>query len=309
MVPATAGRSLIKNMSIFAALLLKRMLIARTRKELDSFFGRAGRENRTLGLVPTMGALHQGHMSLVSCCNSENDVTVVSVFVNPTQFNDPKDLEIYPRDLEKDINMLSGSGCDVVFAPDVETIYPEPDNRVFNFGPLERVMEGKLRPGHFNGVAQVVSRLFELVKPDRAYFGKKDIQQLAIIRKLTALTGLPVEIRGCDTLRENDGLAMSSRNMLLTGEQRKNAAIIYRTLREATLKKELGVDQLKTWIADTINSNTLLKVEYVEIAGSSDLQPVTHWAGSEAELVICVAVRAGNIRLIDNVFFSNFVLL
>lgn len=285
------------------------MFIARTRRELDTFLGRAKTENRSLGLVPTMGALHRGHISLVNCCSSENDVTVVSVFVNPTQFNDPKDLEIYPRDLEKDLTMLRGSGCDVVFTPDVETIYPEQDNRVFNFGQLESVMEGKSRPGHFNGVAQVVSRLFELVKPDRAYFGKKDIQQLAIIRKLTALTGMPVEIRGCETLRENDGLAMSSRNMLLTDEQRKNAAIIYRTLKEATSKKDLGVEQLKNWIADTINNDPLMKVEYAEIAGSSDLQPVTDWTGSETELVICVAVRAGNIRLIDNIFFPNFVLL
>jgi pantoate--beta-alanine ligase len=262
-----------------------------------------------VGLVPTMGALHRGHLSLIECCKSENAVTVVSIFVNPTQFNDPEDLKNYPRNLERDIGMLRESGCDMLFVPGIKTIYPRPDLRIFDFGGLERRMEGQFRPGHFNGVAQVVSRLFDIIKPDRAYFGKKDIQQLAIIRKLTTMLNSNVEIRACETLREDDGLAMSSRNVLLSAGQRKNAAIINRTLREAARKRGMEVGELKQWVADVINDNPFFELEYFEIVGSSDLQIVNDWSGSENELIACIAVRAGRIRLIDNVFFPNFALL
>ncbi len=285
------------------------MIIARTIKQAGSFLARIRKEKMSVGLVPTMGALHRGHLSLIECCRSENAVTVVSIFVNPTQFNDPKDLKNYPRNLEKDISRLKESGCDMLFVPATRTIYPRPDLRIFDFGGLEHRMEGQFRPGHFNGVAQVVSRLFDIIKPDRAYFGKKDIQQLAIIRKLTAMQNSDVEIRACETLREDDGLAMSSRNVLLSAEQRENAAIINQTLREAVRKRGMTVDELKSWVADVINKNPLFELEYFEIVNSSDLQPVTDWAGGEDELVACIAVRTSQIRLIDNVFFHNFASL
>ena len=285
------------------------MILARTLRDAGSFLFKMREDKRSVGLVPTMGALHRGHLSLIECCNSENAATVVSIFVNPTQFNDPKDLKNYPRNLERDISMLRESGCDMLFVPGIKTIYPRPDLRIFDFGGLERRMEGQFRPGHFNGVAQVVSRLFDIIKPDRAYFGKKDIQQLAIIRKLTAMLNSNVEIRACETLREDDGLAMSSRNVLLSAGERENAAIINRTLREAVRKKGMEVCELKQWVADVINNNPFLELEYFEIVGSSDLQPVNHWTGTEDELVACIAVRAGRIRLIDNVFFSNFASL
>jgi len=285
------------------------MIVARTIKQAGSFLLKTKMDKRSVGLVPTMGALHRGHLSLIECCRSENAVTVVSVFVNPTQFNDPADLKNYPRDLERDIRLLRGSGCDMVFVPGIKTIYPRPDLRTFDFGGLERSMEGQFRPGHFNGVAQVVSRLFNIIKPDRAYFGKKDIQQLAIIRKLTTMLSLPVEIRACDTLREDDGLAMSSRNVLLSAGQRKNAAIINQTLREVPQKRGLEVGELRQWVADVINDNPFLELEYFEIVGSKDLQPVNDWQGGEEELIACIAVRAGRIRLIDNIFFPNFASL
>ena len=253
-----------------------------------------------------MGALHKGHISLVNCCEKENDVTVVTVFVNPDQFNDPADLENYPRDLESDLRLLGPTGCNMVFAPDVRTIYPEPDTRVFDFGDLGRVMEGKYRPGYFNGVARVVSRLFRIIKPDRAYFGEKDIQQLAVIRKMTGMPGLPVEIRACPTLREEDGLAMSSRNRLLSPEQRKNAPLIFKTLKAAAQNRDMDTARLKQWVTATINANPFLEVEYFEIVGNRDLQPVTDHRIEGHEVTGCIAVRAGRVRLIDNVFFPNF---
>ncbi len=285
------------------------MIVTRTIKETGSFLLKTRTDKRSVGLVPTMGALHRGHLSLIECCRSENAVTVVSVFVNPTQFNDPADLKNYPHDPERDIRLLRRSGCDMVFVPGIQTIYPRPDMRTFDFGGLERSMEGQFRPGHFNGVAQVVSRLFDIIKPDRAYFGKKDIQQLAIIRKLTTMLNLPVEIRACDTIREDDGLAMSSRNMLLSAGQRKNAAIINQTLMEVPQKRGMEVSELKRWVADVINDNSFLEIEYFEIVGSKDLQPVNEWQGGEEELIACIAVRAGRIRLIDNIFFPNFASL
>ena len=193
-------------------------------------------EGVKIGFVPTMGALHEGHLSLVEKAGRETDFVVVSIFVNPTQFNDKGDLERYPRNLEKDVALLTPTPCKLVFAPEVEEIYPEPDSRQFNFGTLEEVMEGKFRPGHFNGVAQVVSRLFDVVKPDKAFFGEKDFQQLAIISEMVRRMNIPVEIVPCAIVRESDGLAMSSRNMLLSPEQRKNAVHISATLFEAVNK-------------------------------------------------------------------------
>ncbi|GAB1450596.1 pantoate--beta-alanine ligase [Draconibacterium sp.] len=257
-----------------------------------------------VGFVPTMGALHNGHLSLVKQAVAETDVAVVSIFVNPTQFNDSKDLERYPRTLDADLKLLEKTGCHMVFAPGVNEIYPEPDNRKFNFGPLETVMEGKHRPGHFNGVAQVVSKLFDIVKPDKAYFGLKDFQQLAIIKNMVVQLDLPVEIVPCSIVREESGLAMSSRNELLSADERKNAAIISETLFKAKeLAGEKSVKELEKWIVETINKNKYLSVEYVDIVDDIQLQPVKNW-GEKVVKVCCVAVFCGKVRLIDNIVFN-----
>jgi len=253
----------------------------------------------TIGFVPTMGALHEGHISLMKRCR-ENAIRVASIFVNPTQFNDKQDLANYPRSLEKDLEMLKSAGCDFVFAPPVEEMYPEEDTRVFDFGMLDRVMEGACRPGHFNGVAQVVSRLFDLVQPDKAYFGEKDFQQLAIIRRLVEMMEIPVQIVGCPIVREADGLAMSSRNILLTPEQRQHAPAIARTLfacREKT--RDMSLDELKKWVVEQIDSTPCLQTEYFDIVDRETLQTASEYKFNS--LQGCIAVRVGAIRLIDNI--------
>lgn len=263
------------------------------------------KETGTTGFVPTMGALHDGHISLVRQAVSENKTVVVSIFVNPTQFNDPKDLERYPRNLNADLGLLEKTGCQIVFAPTPEEIYPGPDTRRFNFGALETIMEGKHRPGHFNGVAQVVSKLFDIVQPGKAYFGLKDFQQLAIIKEMVSQLKLPVEIVPCPIVREESGLAMSSRNELLTAEERINAAVISKTLFEANKPfEQKSVRELAEWISETINKNPYLTVEYVEIVDNRQLQPVKSW-DDEGEKVCCVAVFCGKVRLIDNVVLTK----
>ena len=262
------------------------------------------KESGTTGFVPTMGALHAGHLSLVEQAVVENEIVVVSVFVNPTQFNDKTDLEKYPRNLNADLKLLERTGCHIVFAPKTEEIYPEPDTRKFDFGMLESVMEGKHRPGHFNGVAQVVSKLFDIVKPGKAYFGLKDFQQLAIIKAMVAQLKIPVEIISCPIVREESGLAMSSRNELLTVEERKNAAVISQTLFEAKkLSAQKSVSELVEWITQTINKNVYLTVEYVEITDDQQLQPVKSW-DEKGGKVCCVAAFCGKVRLIDNIVFN-----
>ncbi len=257
--------------------------------------------NTSVGFVPTMGALHKGHLSLVKQAVAENPLVVVSIFVNPNQFNDPGDLERYPRTLEADMKLLETTGCHLVFAPAVKEVYPEPDTRKFNFGKLEKVMEGQFRPGHFNGVAQVVSRLFDMVQPDKAYFGLKDFQQLAIIKSMVKQLNLAVEIVPCAIVREESGLAMSSRNELLSAEERKNAAVISKTLfRAKELKAQKSVEELVEWITHEINNNPFLDVEYVEIVDDEELQPVRSW-NEPATKVACVAVFCGKVRLIDNI--------
>ncbi len=278
------------------------MILVKTKKELREQLQSADRQGQ-VGFVPTMGALHRGHLSLVERAVKENPVVVVSIFVNPTQFNDADDLKRYPRNLEADLKLLEGSGCQLVFAPEPEEIYPEPDTRKFNFGNLETVMEGKHRPGHFNGVAQVVSKLFDIVKPEKAYFGLKDFQQLAIINEMVKQLDLPVEIVACDIEREDSGLAMSSRNGLLSQEQRKEAAIIYDTLCRATqLVGEKSVQELEEWVTETINNSPALNVEYIEVVDSETLQPVGSWS-EKGDKTGCIAVFCGKIRLIDNVRF------
>jgi len=262
------------------------------------------KEGLSIGFVPTMGALHPGHISLVDLAGRQTGFVVVSIFVNPTQFNDKGDLERYPRDLQKDVDLLTPTACQLVFAPEADEIYPEPDTRQFNFGQLEQVMEGKYRPGHFNGVAQVVSRLFDIVQPDKAFFGQKDFQQLAVINEMVRKLRLSVEIVPCPIVREPDGLAMSSRNMLLSAEQRLNAAHISATLFEAANKTgELSVQELCKWVINRVNQNEYLNTEYFEIVDSVTLQPVENWSDSGAK-VGCIAVHCGKIRLIDNMEFG-----
>ena len=278
------------------------MKLVSTTKELQTEIQHLAQGN-TVGFVPTMGALHAGHISLVKQAVSENPVVVVSIFVNPTQFNDPNDLERYPRTLENDMKLLEPTGCSIVFAPNAKEVYPEPDKRKFNFGKLEKVMEGKHRPGHFNGVAQVVSRLFDMVKPTKSYFGLKDFQQLAIVKNMVKQLQLPVEIVPCAIIREESGLAMSSRNELLTEEQRENAAVISETLFKAKeLKAQKSVQEITDWVTETINKNPFLDVEYFEIVDDEQLQPVNNW-DEKSTKVGCVAVYCGKIRLIDNIVF------
>lgn len=276
------------------------MKIVHSRDALSSLVTEVKQTGKTIGFVPTMGALHTGHISLVEKAAEMTNYVVVSIFVNPTQFNDPKDLENYPRIPEKDINLLSAHKVDCIFMPDTAVVYPEPDTRIFHFEGLEERMEGKHRPGHFNGVAQVVSRLFELVRPDLAFFGEKDFQQLAIIRKMVVSLKLPVKIISCPIVREENGLAMSSRNMLLSPEEREHASAIYRTLKETKeMSGKMSIEDLKKWAIDKMQSDPLLQVEYFEIADASQLKPVLSWS-EPMEKYAFTAVRIGKVRLIDN---------
>lgn len=261
-------------------------------------------QGKTIGFVPTMGALHEGHASLVKRCVAENDVAVVSVFVNPTQFNNPDDLLHYPRTPEEDYRLLERMDVDFVFAPSVQEMYPEPDKRVFDFGSLEKVMEGAFRPGHFNGVALVVSKLFDYVQPDVAYFGEKDFQQLAVVRAMVKQLSLPVDIVGVATVREPSGLALSSRNQRLSLHEKEQASIIYRVLKESVLR--IGVHtprEVEAWAIDQINNVPELRVEYFAIVDAESLQPVTSWQESD-KIVGCVAVYCGEVRLIDNIRYK-----
>jgi pantoate--beta-alanine ligase len=276
------------------------MKIFETKSEINQTLQRYRAKRVTIGLVPTMGALHHGHISLVEQCRKENGIAVASIFVNPTQFNDKSDLAHYPRTLEEDLHKLKSVGCDFVFVPPVKEMYPEEDTRVFDFGMLDKVMEGASRPGHFNGVAQIVSRLFDAVQPEKAYFGEKDFQQLTIIRRLVASMNYPVQIVGCPIVREADGLAMSSRNVRLTPEQRRYVSEIARTL--FACREKTGVtplDELKKWAVEQIDSTPFLQTEYFDIVDRNTLQPAAQY--KENTLQGCVAVRVGVIRLIDNI--------
>ena len=281
------------------------MKIISTINELKQILGEARASGKSIGLVPTMGALHEGHASLVRRCVGENDVTVVSDFVNPTQFNDKNDLANYPRNLDADCALLESIGTNYVFAPSVSEMYPEPDTRQFDFSPLDKVMEGIYRPGHFNGVAQIVSKLFYAVEPDRAYFGEKDFQQLAIIREMVRQLDLKVQIVGCPIVREEDGMALSSRNSLLSKSQRKIAANISRTLfASRKYAHSHSVDDVKKYVTDTINAIDGLEVEYFEIVDGNTLQSLDVW-GSGSYIVGCITVYCGKVRLIDNIKYRG----
>ena len=287
--------------STFAAeiLIQREMKVITTVQELRTELAR--RDPAEVGFVPTMGALHAGHRSLVERARRENRTVVVSVFVNPTQFNDKNDLKHYPRTPEADAALLEAAGADLVLMPSVEEIYPEPDTRQFDFGAVDKVMEGATRPGHFNGVAQVVSRLFDMVRPARAYFGEKDFQQIAVIRAMVAQLALLVEIVECPIVRDTDGLALSSRNQLLTPAHRAAAPRIYAVLREAVEKSHaLSPAELKAWVKAEIERNELLKVIYYQSVDALTMQEVGAWSDAP-RIQGCVAVQAGEIRLIDNI--------
>ena len=280
------------------------MLVVETISQLRSYLAQARAEGKSVGLVPTMGALHEGHASLVERSVAENGVTVVSVFVNPTQFNDKGDLERYPRTLEADCQLLERLGADCVFAPSVEEVYPEEDTRVFDFTPLDKVMEGVYRPGHFNGVAQIVSKLFMYVEPDRAYFGEKDFQQLAIIREMVRQMQFKLEIVGCPIVREHDGLALSSRNALLTDEQRHTALAISKALfASVEYAKNHTLAETKQMVEQAIADTEGLELEYYEVVDGDTLQPVSQW--DDAPYIVgCITVYCGKVRLIDNIRYK-----
>ena len=268
-------------------------------KELRAELDKA--EQSGIGFVPTMGALHAGHRSLVERARRENGTVVVSVFVNPTQVNDKNDLKHYPRTPEADARLLEEAGADFVLMPTVEEIYPQPDTRQFDFGLIDKVMEGATRPGHFNGVAQVVSRLFDIVRPARAYFGEKDFQQIAVIKSMVAQLALPIEIVECAIVRGEDGLALSSRNTLLDAAHRAAAPHIYATLRAAvTQSQEMAPARLKEWVTAEVERNPLLKVIYYQSVDARTMQEVAAWDDSP-RIQGCIAVQAGDIRLIDNI--------
>ena len=281
------------------------MRVVKTISELKSLISGYKQENKTVGLVPTMGALHAGHKSLVDRARKENDIVVVSVFVNPTQFNNKQDLATYPRTEERDCALLEAAGCDVVFMPAVEEVYPEPDNRQFDLGAVAEVMEGAHRPGHFNGVAQIVSKLFGFVEPDRAYFGEKDFQQIAVIRKMVQLEGFKLQIVACPIKREDDGLALSSRNVRLTAEQRQLSPNIYRVLKEScNFAKSHTVAETEKFVVDSLNALPQMEVEYYSIVDALTMQPVSDWADADS-ITGCITVYCGEVRLIDNIAYKK----
>lgn len=281
------------------------MKVIHTIKDLQAELSVLKAQGKKVGLVPTMGALHAGHASLVKRSVNENEVTVVSVFVNPTQFNDKNDLVKYPRTLDADCKLLEACGATYAFAPSVEEMYPEPDTRQFSYAPLDTVMEGAFRPGHFNGVCQIVSKLFEAVKPHRAYFGEKDFQQLAIIREMVRQMQFDLEIVGCPIVREEDGLALSSRNARLSAEERENALKISQTLfKSRTFAATHTVSETLKFVKDAIAAVPGLRLEYFEIVDGNTLQKVDNW-NQTSYVVGCITVFCGDVRLIDNIKYKE----
>ena len=284
------------------------MKVVRSVCELKQLVAEARENGKSIGLVPTMGALHAGHVSLMDRARAENDVVVASVFVNPTQFNNPDDLRTYPRTEEADCAKLEKAGVDYAFIPSVEEVYPEKDTRVFDLGQVAEVMEGAMRPGHFNGVAQIVSRLFEWARPTRAYFGEKDFQQIAVIRRMAAVSGFnALEIVACPIVHEAAGLALSSRNVRLGAEERKVAPEIHRVLAESVdYAKNHTVAETQKFVVDAINAVPHMEVEYYSIVNPLTMQAVTEWpAAGEEPAQGCVTVYCGDVRLIDNIKYNH----
>ncbi len=283
------------------------MKVFNTKKGLEDALAAVRAQGQKIGLVPTMGALHAGHASLVKRSVAENAVTVVSVFVNPTQFNDKNDLQNYPRTLEADCKLLESLGATYVFAPSVEEVYPEPDTRRFSYPPVDTVMEGPRRPGHFNGVCQIVSKLFYMVQPDRAYFGEKDFQQIAVIRAMVKDLKLPLEICPCPIVREESGLALSSRNALLTDDEKRTAVCISQALKSSVdFAKNHTVAETHDLVVGALNATKGLEVEYFEIVNGTTLQTVNTWDDAD-DIVGCITVYCGQrpVRLIDNIRYKG----
>ncbi|MBO7724790.1 MAG: pantoate--beta-alanine ligase [Paludibacteraceae bacterium] len=283
------------------------MEIIKTKNKLQELVGKLKNNGKTIGLVPTMGALHEGHLQLIRRCAKENDVCIVSIFVNPTQFNDKNDLAKYPRTLEADAKLLEKNNCFAIFAPEVDEVYSSEELNStfeFNFNGLDEVMEGKFRPGHFNGVVQIVGKLFELTTPDKAYFGEKDFQQLAIIRHLVATKSYPIEIIGCPIVREESDLALSSRNALLSESEKQIAINIYKTLlKSIDYQNEKSIKETIDWVITTINNIDGLCVEYFEIVDGKTLQSIQNW--DDANYIVgCITVFCGTVRLIDNIQYK-----
>ncbi len=269
--------------------------------EITSYLNSFVSTGKKIGFVPTMGALHFGHLTLINTSKDQNDITVASIFVNPTQFNDKQDFEKYPRNTTEDLKKLSEIGCDIVFMPDEKEMYPETDSTKFNLGKLEEVMEGKFRPGHFQGVAIIVNKLFKIVKPNNAYFGQKDFQQLAVIKKLVSTTNSTVNIVSCPIIRESNGLAMSSRNTRLTEEEFDQASLIFSTINQlSNYIANNKFSDFKTWVISQINENKLFRTEYIEIVDTETLEIVTDLKNHKS-ITCCIAVYCGQVRLIDNI--------
>ncbi len=278
--------------------------ITATQSELETLLAAYRRDGKSIGFVPTMGALHKGHISLITLSINENDVTVCSIFVNPTQFNDPADLKRYPRPVESDREMLENAGCDILFMPSVEEMYPNEDYSLLNedFGNLDKVMEGKSRPGHFAGMITIVNKLFTAVKPHKAYFGNKDFQQLTIVKYFVKKHRLPILIRECPISRDIDELAMSSRNRLLSVEERKAARLIPSTL--FNVKEMWGrktIAELKAFVESEFANEPVLKLDYFEIVHFETLMSLMEPISPETPIIACIATFAGKIRLIDNI--------
>lgn len=283
------------------------MIVFKKIVDLQDALARAREKHQSIGFVPTMGALHAGHASLVQRAVGDNDISVVSIFLNPTQFNDKSDLEHYPQTFEADCKLLESVGATYVFAPSVEEMYPTADTRVFDFPPVTTVMEGEKRPGHFNGVCQVVSRLFDIVQPDRAYFGEKDWQQIAVVKRLVQFMGSNIDIIECPIVRETSGLAMSSRNERLTADERKLAANIYKTLKESLeMAKTHALEDTRQWVIKEINKHEGLDVEYFAIVDGQTLTDIGNWEDSD-EVVGCITVYCGKtpVRLIDHIKYKG----
>ena len=279
------------------------MIIVRTIAETKQHLNVIRSGGKTIGFVPTMGALHEGHLTLIRTAKESTDYVAASIFVNPIQFNNPEDLMKYPREEESDIRKLKEAGCDMVFIPTVEEMYPVPDTTVFDFGHLDKVMEGKFRPGHFNGVAIVVKKLFEIIEPHQAFLGEKDFQQLTIIQRMVSLLHLPIKIVACETIRETDGLAMSSRNKRLTPQERAIAPVIHQILEKAVrLRRSRSIRQVKDWVYREFQKFPAFTLEYFELVDANTLHPAEKWNGN-GPVIGCVAAYLGKVRLIDNIKF------
>ena len=273
-------------------------------RELKTYISELKKKDFHIGFVPTMGALHEGHLSIIRKCKQENDICVASIFINPTQFNDKKDFEKYPRLLEEDVKKLDSAGCDIVFTPNAEEMYPGNDysKTIIDLGHIGHIMEAAHRPGHFDGVVTIVKKLFDMVQPHSAYFGQKDYQQCQVVKSLISNFEYDIKLILCETVREFDGLAMSSRNMLLNEHERKLAPIIYETLSMAKkLLKEKSITDIKIWAADIFGRENLINFEYFEIVDADSLKPINYLEQAE-HIIICTAMKIGNIRLIDNLF-------